>query len=137
MASFVTEHDNIGEAVILEVVNQDFGIVRTRDGRVRRAIGMESAIGIPEHAKAPPSPFPNSLPSPPTVLGKGEGWGGGLDHEETVPTCMVRINHPDRTGEILSAIAEGLFGRINKPHFNSVFVRLFESEGHSGLCVFA
>src|SRR2546429_313546 len=41
MASFVPEHDNILEAVILEIANQHFGIMQARDGWVRRPIGME------------------------------------------------------------------------------------------------
>src|SRR5437867_2409803 len=109
MASFVPEHDNILEAVILEIAHQHFGIGRTRDGWVRRAIGMESAIGIPEQAKGGPyvrsATRTSHLPL--------------LDHEETVPTGMVRINHPDGTGEILRAIAQGLFGCINKPDSDS------------------
>src|SRR5438046_3132533 len=121
MASFVPEHDNIVEAVILEIANQHFGIVRTRDGRVRRVIGMERAIGIPEQAKGATRTWPRTL----------------LDHEETIPTCMVRINHPDRTGEILCAIAQGLFGRINKPDSDSFFVRLLQLERHPGLGVLA
>src|SRR5205807_9224860 len=106
MTSFVPEHDDIVEAIILEIANQHFGIVRRRDGRVRRAIGMESAIGIPEQAK-----------------GATRTWHRPfLNHEETVPTCMVRINHPDRTREMLCAIAQDLFGRIDKPDSDSFFV---------------
>src|SRR2546427_6607419 len=102
MASLFAEHDNVVEAVILEIANQHFGIVRSRDGRVRGAIGMESAIGIPEQAKGATRTWHRLL----------------LHHEETVPTCMVCINHPDRTGEI-HPIAQGLFGRINKPDSDS------------------
>src|SRR2546426_10935352 len=121
MASFVPEHDNILEAVILEIANQHFGIMHARDGRVRRAIGMERAVAIPEQSK-----------------GATRTWHRPfLDHEETVPTCMVRINYPDRTGEILCAIAQGLFGRINKPDSDSFFLRLLQFERHPGLGVLA
>src|SRR5947207_4356871 len=121
MASLSAEHDNVVEAVILEIANQYFGIVRSRDGQVRGAIGMESAIAIPEHAKGATRTWHRPL----------------LNDEETVPTCMVRINHPDRTGEILCPIAKGLFGRINKPDSDSFFVRLLELERHAGLGVLA
>src|SRR5207302_7198224 len=60
-----------------------------------------------------------------------------LNHEETVPTCMVRINHPDRTREMLCAIAQDLFGRIDKPDSDSFFVRLLQLERHPGLGVLA
>src|SRR6266436_3635619 len=99
MASSVPEHDNIVEAIILEIANQHFGIVRTWDGRVRGVSGMENAVGIPEQAKGATRTWHRPL----------------LNHEETVPTCMVCINQPDGTGEILCAITQGLFGRINKP----------------------
>src|SRR6266516_7092674 len=120
MASFVPEHDNIVEAVILEIANQHFGIVRTWDGRERRVRGMESAIGIPEQAKGATRTWHRPL----------------LNHEKTVPTCMVHINHPDRTGEI-HPIAQGLFGRINKPDADSCFVRLLQLERHPYLGVLA
>src|SRR5439155_21973462 len=120
MTSFVPEHDDIVEAVILKIANQHFEIVRSRDGRVRRTMGMESTIGIPEQAK-----------------GATRTWHWPLlDHEETVPTCMVRINHPDRTGEIHS-IAQDFFGRVNKPDSDSFFVRLLQLERHPGLGVLA
>src|SRR5437764_1247795 len=121
MTSFVPEHDDIVEAIILEIANQHFGIVRSRDGLVRRAMGMESTIAIPEQAKGATRTWHRPL----------------LNDEETVPTCMVRINHPDRTGEILCPIAKGLFGRINKPDSDSFFVRLLELERHAGLGVLA
>src|SRR5712691_1580488 len=117
MASVVPEHDNIVETVILEIANQHFGIGRTRDGRIRRAIGMESAIGIPEQAKGATRTWHRPL----------------LDYEETVPTGMIRINHPDRAGEILCAIAQGLFGRVNEPDLDSFFVGLLQLERHPGL----
>ena len=81
MASLFAEHDNVVEAVILEIANQYFGIVRSRDGRVRGAIGMESAIAIPEHAKGASRTWHRPL----------------LNDEETVPTCMICVNHTDRT----------------------------------------
>src|SRR5438309_9014365 len=118
MTSFVPEHDDIVEAIILEVANQHFEIVRSRDGRVRRAMGMESAIGIPEQAK-----------------GATRTWHRPfLNHEETVPTCMVRINHPDWTGEI-RPITQDFFGRIDEPDSDSFFVRLLQLERHASLGV--
>src|SRR6266496_6599176 len=106
MASSVPKHDNILEAIILEIAHQHFGIVRSRDGRVRRVLGMERALGIPKQAKA------LSL----------------LDHEETVPTSMVRINHRNGTGEILGDIAQHLFGHIDKPDSDSFLIRLLQLE---------
>src|SRR6266513_3933345 len=121
MTSFVPEHDNIVEAVILEIANQHFGVVRTRDGRVRRGIGMESAIGIPEQAK-----------------GATRTWHRPfLNDEETIPTGMVRINHPDRSGEILCQIAQDLFSCVNKPDSDSFFVRLLQLERPPSLGVLA
>ncbi len=115
MASFVPEHDNIVETVILEIAHQHFEIVRARDGRVTSVVGAERAIDIPQQAKAPPL----------------------LDHEKTAPTFMVCIDHSDRTGEIRRAIAQDPFGRINKPDADSVFLRLLQFERHSGLGVLA
>jgi hypothetical protein len=71
---------------------------------------MEHSIGIPEHTKA-------SI----------------LDHEETVPTGMVHIDDPDRTGEILCALAQDLFGRIDEHDSDSFFLRLLQLERHAGL----
>ena len=48
MTSFVPQHDNIVEAVILKVAHHHFGVVRTRDGRVGHVVWTESAIGIPK-----------------------------------------------------------------------------------------
>src|SRR5439155_20545688 len=120
MTSLVPEHDDIAEASILEIANQHFEIVRSGDGRVRRAMGMESAIGIPEQAKSATRTWRRPF----------------LNHEETVPTCIVRINHPDWTGEILP-IAQDFFGCIDKPDSDSFLVRLLQLERHPGLGVLA
>src|SRR5688500_18483504 len=74
------------------------------------AVGMENAIAIPEQAKA-----------------------ALLDHEQTVPSSTIYVDHRDRAGEILRAVAERLFGRINELYFDSFFFRLVEFERNARL----